>query len=115
MLTAFLLVAGLARQRAVLPSTPAITDWKIELTPGELQAVDAAVKGAHPASWSECDSLAGGSNYWDRIRTALTLTERSERDVYVTSFLLPPLPNDLQNIVDALRGPAGLDSCYRPL
>ena len=152
MLIAFLLLS-VARQRAVVPSSP-ITDWKIEittdggitgggsggmivssdgtlvinfgggsakkctyqLTSGELQLLDTAVKNARPTTWSECYSLADVNTHCcDLIRTTLKLTARNGRDVYITSWLISTLPGDLESIVDVLRGPAGIDARYRAL
>ena len=89
-----------------------------QLTAGELQALNAAIANARPATWSECYSLADVSTHCcDLIRTTFSLSANGDRSKYVTSWLtgVPPLPLDLQNIVDLLRGPAGIDTRYRAL
>ena len=99
-------------------STPQSKRCSFQLTADELRAVDDAVRSARPAAWAECYSLADVSTHCcDLIRTTLTLSARSGRDVYITSWLTgsQPLPGDLQIFSDLLRGPASLDARYRPL
>ena len=113
MLTAFLLLAFAqsGRQRPASPSVPTVTDWKIEIT------TDGG-NNARPGAWLECYSFAEiRTHCCDLIRTTMTLSQRGNRDVFTTSWLTgaPPFPNDLQNLVDLLRGPAGIDARYRPL
>ena len=89
-----------------------------QLTPGDLRALNAAVNNARPGAWLECYSFAEiRTHCCDLIRTTMTLSQRGNRDVFTTSWLTgaPPFPNDLQNLVDLLRGPAGIDARYRPL
>lgn len=88
------------------------------LTASELQMVSAAVAGTTPGNWLECYSLADVSTHCcDLITSTMRLTQRGGRDVYITSWLTgtPPFPADLQNLVDVLRGPSGIDGHYRPL
>jgi len=89
-----------------------------QMTSGELQTVDAAVKSARPTTWWECYSAADVSTHCcDLIRTTLSLSERNGRDVFITSWLtgMTSLPNDLDSIMNVLRGPGGLDARYRAL
>jgi len=87
-----------------------------QLTAGELQMLNAAVANAQPGTWLECYSLANVSTHCcDLVTTTLKLTQRGGRDLFVTSWLMGPLPADLQNLVDVLRGPAGIDTRYRQL
>ena len=88
------------------------------LSPGEVQSVTAAVSVTRPGTWMECYSLADVRTHCcDLVTTRLKLSERGGRDVFITSWLTgaPPFPIDLQNLVDLLRGPAGIDARYRPL
>ncbi len=99
-------------------STSASKKCGFHLTAGEMQALNEAIKNARPKTWAECHSLADVSTHCcDLIRTTFSLSARNGRDLYITSWLTgsPPLPNDLQSIVELLRGPAGLDARYRPL
>jgi hypothetical protein len=89
-----------------------------QLTAAELQSLNAAVNNARPGSWLECYSLADTRTHCcDLVRTTMTLSEHGNRDVFTTSWLTgaPPFPMDLENLVDLLRGPAGIDARYRPL
>jgi len=87
-----------------------------QLTASELQMLNAAVANTQPAAWLECYTLADVSKHCcDLVTTTLKLSEREDRDVFVTSWLMGPLPADLQNLVDVLRGPAGIDTRYRQL
>jgi len=87
------------------------------LTAEELQTLNAAIGGTHPMEWLECYSFADVmTQCCDLVRTTLRVT-LPNRHVYVTSWLTgtPPFPADLASLVDALRGPAGIDARYRPL
>lgn len=89
-----------------------------QLTASELQMVSSAIAAASPASWLECYSLANVNTHCcDLITTTMSLSQRGGRDVYIVSWLTgtPPFPADLQNLVDVLRGPAGIDARYRQL
>jgi len=99
-------------------STPQAKRCSFQLTAEELRTVEAAARSARPAAWAECYSLADVSTHCcDLIRTTLSLSARSGRDLYITSWLTgsEPLPSDLQTFSDILRGPASLDARYRPL
>jgi hypothetical protein len=97
-------------------ASPGSKRCTFQLTKGELQMIDAAVRSANPAVWSECYSLADMRTHCcDLIRTTLSLSLRGGRDQYVTSWLMSVLPTDLQSLYDVLRGPAGIDARYRPL
>jgi len=97
-------------------STPQSKRCSFQLTADELRAVDDAVRSARPRAWAECHSLADVSTHCcDLIHTTLSLSVRSGRDLYITSWLLEPLPADLQALFALLRGPASLDARYRPL
>ena len=87
-----------------------------QLSAQELQGLDAAVRSARPQSWMECYSLANVNTHCcDLIRTSLSLS--TGRDLYVTSWLTGSegFPQDLKSLIDQLRGPASLDTRYRPL
>jgi len=87
-----------------------------QLTPGELQAIDAAVKNSRPTAWWECYSAADVSTQCcDLIRTTLSLSARNGRDLYITSWLTASLPGDLESIYNVLRGNGGIDAHYRAL
>ena len=91
---------------------------KFQLTPSELQSLDAAVKAAQPATWMECYSLADiNTHCCDLIHWTVTLSTAGGRNVYSTSFYMitPAVPLDLDNILELLIGPAGLHSRYRTL
>ena len=99
-------------------STPQAKRCSFQLTADELRTVDAAVRNARASAWAECYSLADVNTHCcDLIRTTLSLSARSGRDLYITSWLTgsQPLPSDLQTFSDLLRGPASLDARYRPL
>ena len=86
------------------------------LTASELQMISAALANAAPGKWLECYSLADVSTHCcDMVTTTMKLSQRGGRDVFVTSWLMAPLPADLQGLVDVLRGPAGIDTRYRQL
>jgi hypothetical protein len=87
-----------------------------QLTASELQMLNSAVANTQPATWLECYTLADQSKHCcDLVTTTLKLSERDGRDVFVTSWLMGPLPVDLQQLVDVLRGPAGIETRYRQL
>ncbi|HEY8133913.1 MAG TPA: hypothetical protein VII12_18695 [Thermoanaerobaculia bacterium] len=97
-------------------STPQSKRCSFQLTADELRTVDAAVRSARPTAWAECYSLADVNTHCcDLIRTTLSLSVRSGRDLYITSWLMEPLPSDLQTLFALLRGPASLDARYRSL
>ncbi|HEY6843836.1 MAG TPA: hypothetical protein VI391_06685 [Thermoanaerobaculia bacterium] len=85
-----------------------------QLSTTELQSLNDAIANARPAAWLECYSLADLSTHCcDLIRTTLKLNAGK---TYVTSWLNGSgFPADLQAIVEALRGPGGIDARYRPL
>ena len=87
-----------------------------QLTVSEMQMVNTALANAAPGNWLECYSLADVNTHCcDMVTTTMKLSQRGGRDVFVTSWLMAPLPADLQGLVDVLRGPAGIDTRYRPL
>ena len=89
-----------------------------QLTPEQLQTVDAAVRNTRPETWIECYSLANMSTHCcDLIRTTLSLSARDGRDLYVTSWLTGSqgLPQDLSSLIELLRGAEGVDARYRRL
>ena len=89
-----------------------------QLTASELQMAGSAIGAASPGGWLECYVLADTRTHCcDLITTTMTMTRNGGRDVYVVSWLTgtPPFPADLQNLVDVLRGPAGIDARYRQL
>ena len=88
-----------------------------QLTDAELQMLNAAIASAQPGNWLECYSLANVNTHCcDLVTTSLKLSEHGDHDVFVTSWLTGgTLPPDLQNLIDVLRGPAGIDTRYRQL
>ncbi|HYS53764.1 MAG TPA: hypothetical protein VER58_08410 [Thermoanaerobaculia bacterium] len=99
-------------------SNPSAKRCTFQLTAVELQDLVTAVGNGRPRSWMECYSLADvGTHCCDLIRTNVTLSARNGRDLYMTSWLTgtESLPQDLHRLIELLRGPAGLDSRYRPL
>ena len=97
---------------------PASKRCSYQLSAQELQALDAVVRNARPQSWMECYSLANiNTHCCDLIRTSFSLSARSGADLYVTSWLTGAegFPQDLKTLNEMLRGPASLDSRYRPL
>ena len=98
-------------------SSPAARRCTFQLTPAELQTLAARVENLRPRSWMECYSLANvGTHCCDLIRTNLTLSARNGGDLYITSWLTgSELPQDLRDLIETLKGPAGVDSRYRQL
>ncbi len=99
-------------------SSPAAKRCSYQLMSDELKTLDSAVKNARPAAWAECYALADISTHCcDLIRTNLSLSARGGRALYLTSWLdvSSALPNDIQTLIELLRGPASLDARYRPL
>jgi len=98
-------------------SSPAARRCTFQLTPSELQTLAARVENLRPRSWMECYSLANvGTHCCDLIRTNLTLSARNGGDLYITSWLTgSELPQDLRDLIETLKGPAGVDSRYRQL
>src|SRR5437764_5034875 len=72
-----------------------------QLTAGDLQAVNNAIRNAQPDSWLECYTLANVNTHCcDLVQWTLTVTARDGRDTYTTSFIQTNVPPDLKNILD---------------
>jgi len=112
-----LIVSSNGALTITLGSSPMAKHCDYQLTAVELRSLDDVVRRARPSGWVECYSLADVNTHCcDLIRTTFTLSARSGRDVYTTSWLLfDSLPSDLREIFETLRGPASIDARYRPM